>query len=203
MTPLLSVTMTRATTFAIGWLLYAVALPVHAATITVTNTNDSGPGSLRQALTIANDGETITFAVTGTIRLTSGGLVIDKNITIQVPARTDSQLTGTKQCIVFGVFPSKTVTISGLTIRNAEAGAGVWNEQGTLTVSDCAVTSNSYQGLYNHEGTLNVNNCVLSGNSGAGLSNYGVAAVVLCAYRKLIRRTLQLRGRNNCQQLRR
>ena len=82
--------------------------------------------------------------------------------------------------LVFGIFPSKTATISGLTIRNAEAGAGVWNEQGTLTVSDCAVTSNSYQGLYNHEGTLNVNNCVLSGNSGAGLSNYGVAAVSSC-----------------------
>ena len=45
MTPLLSVAMTRATTFAIGvLLLYAVALPVHAATIIVTNTNDSGPG---------------------------------------------------------------------------------------------------------------------------------------------------------------
>ena len=48
--PLLSGSMGRATRFAIVLLLYAVALPVHAATITVTNTNDSGPGSLRQAL---------------------------------------------------------------------------------------------------------------------------------------------------------
>ena len=56
-----------------------------AATITVTNTNDSGPGSLRQALADANDGDTITFAVTGTIVLTSGGLVIDKNVTISGP----------------------------------------------------------------------------------------------------------------------
>src|SRR6476660_1175272 len=32
---------------------------VLAETVTVTNTNDSGPGSLRQALTIANDGDTI------------------------------------------------------------------------------------------------------------------------------------------------
>ena len=57
MTPLLSRSMGRATRFAIGLLLYAVALPVHAATITVTNRNDSGLGSLRQALTIANDGD--------------------------------------------------------------------------------------------------------------------------------------------------
>jgi hypothetical protein len=36
--------MKRATTFAIGvLLLFAVAIPVHATTITVTNTNDSGP----------------------------------------------------------------------------------------------------------------------------------------------------------------
>ena len=42
-------------------------------------------------------------------------------------------------------------------------------------MSNCVVSSNSYDGLYNHEGTLNVNNCVLSGNSGVGLSNYGVA----------------------------
>jgi hypothetical protein len=83
--------------------------------------------------------------------------------------------------LVLGVFPDKTATISGLTIRNAKGGAGIWNEQGTLTVSDCAVTSNSYQGLYNHEGTLNVNNCVLSGNSGAGLFTYfGITTVSNC-----------------------
>ena len=32
-----------------------------ANTITVTNTNDSGPGSLRPALADANDGDTIHF----------------------------------------------------------------------------------------------------------------------------------------------
>jgi hypothetical protein len=34
---------------------------VHAATITVTTTNDSGAGSLRQALVDANDGDTIDY----------------------------------------------------------------------------------------------------------------------------------------------
>ncbi|HXQ02552.1 MAG TPA: hypothetical protein VN801_06245, partial [Candidatus Udaeobacter sp.] len=66
-------------------LLCAMAMQAHAATITVTNTNDSGPGSLRQALAIAHDGDTITFAVTGTIGLTSGGLLIGKDITISGP----------------------------------------------------------------------------------------------------------------------
>ena len=153
-------------------LLWATVMQAPAATITVTNTNDSGPGSLRQALTDANDADTIVFAVTGTIGLTSGGLLIAKNITISGPGSNQLTIDGNQALFVFGIFPGKTATIAGLTIRNAEAGAGVWNEQGTLTVSDCAVTSNSYQGLYNDEGTLNVNNCVLSGNSGNGLSTY-------------------------------
>ena len=45
-----------------------------ATTITVTNTNDSEPGSLRQALADANDGDTIDFDVSlkgQTIALTS------------------------------------------------------------------------------------------------------------------------------------
>lgn len=46
-----------------------------AATLIVTNANDSGPGSLRQALADANNGDTIQFdvALNGqTISLTSG-----------------------------------------------------------------------------------------------------------------------------------
>ena len=53
----------------------------HAATLTVTNTADSGTGSLRQALADASDGDTIDFdaALNGqTISLTSGELAIDR-----------------------------------------------------------------------------------------------------------------------------
>src|ERR1700751_270817 len=66
--------------------VFAVVTSVQANVITVTNTNDSGPGSLRQALADASDGNTITFAVTGTIGLTSGWLLIAKNITISGPS---------------------------------------------------------------------------------------------------------------------
>ena len=55
-------------------LLCAIVAHARADTITVTNTNDSGPGSLRQALADANSGDTINFAVTGTIGLTTGEL---------------------------------------------------------------------------------------------------------------------------------
>src|SRR6266850_2454279 len=159
--------MTRATTFAIGLLLYAVALPVHAATVTVTNTNDSGPGSLRQALTAANDGDTINFAVTGTITLTSGGLPINKNITISGPGPDQLSIDGNQALLVFGVFPSRAAGISGLTVRNGQI--GIWNEQGTLAVNNCTVTGNSEVGVYN-DGTLNIGNCIIALNS-FGLSN--------------------------------
>src|SRR5436190_1903866 len=58
--------------------------------IIVTNINDSGPGSLRQALADAQDGDTIQVdpALTGqTIGLTTGELVINKNITINGPGQ--------------------------------------------------------------------------------------------------------------------
>ena len=58
------------------------------ATFTVTNTNDSGAGSLRQAILDANaaaGADIIDFTIGGsaTITLTSGELFIDSAITIQ------------------------------------------------------------------------------------------------------------------------
>lgn len=50
-------------------------MSAYADIITVTNTNDSGPGSLRQALADANNGDTINFAVTGTIGLINNSLI--------------------------------------------------------------------------------------------------------------------------------
>jgi len=92
---------------------------------------------------------------------------------------------------VFGIFPDKTVTISGLTIRNGQT--GILNERGTLTVSncavsgnlvglgndgmltvsDCVVSGNSY-GIYNDHGEASVSNCIVSSNSNGGVFNNGV-----------------------------
>lgn len=54
-------------------------MPVQAATITVTNGNDSGAGSLRQAVANAQAGDSIVFqAGVDTVTLTTDQLVIDK-----------------------------------------------------------------------------------------------------------------------------
>ena len=152
----------------IGVLLRCVFVTAaHAATITVTSTNDSGPGSLRQALMIAHDGDTITFAVTGNIVLTSGGLPINKNITISGPGADQLSINGNQAIVVFGVFYGKAATISGLTASNAQS--GILND-GTVTVTNCVLSSHSRAGMYN-VGTLTASNCVISDNSGDGLYN--------------------------------
>jgi len=188
--------MERATRFAIGLLLYAVALPVHAATITVTNTNDSGPGSLRQALTIANDGDTIGFAVTGTISLTSGELVIDKSIIISGPGPGLLTVARSQQAADFRIFnipPSHTAEIDGLTITGGSLvgnGGGI-SSGATLTISNCAISGNSITangveysgaGIYN-VGTMTIVNSTVNSNQalivgflppfGGGISNDG------------------------------
>jgi predicted outer membrane repeat protein len=176
MISLLSRSMGRATGFAIGLLLYAVALPVHAATITVTNRNDSGTGSLRQALTNANNGGTINFAVTGTILLTSGELHVTKNVTISGPGSNQLSIDGNQGTYVFYVdSPAPIAGISGLTIRNGVDGIGKF---GTLTVSNCVLSGNSAGGMASFGGTLTVSNCVVSGNS-QGIANNGYNLTVV------------------------
>jgi hypothetical protein len=55
----------------------ALTISAHATTIIVTNTNDGGPGSLRQALAIASDGDTIdATGISDVITLTSGELLV-------------------------------------------------------------------------------------------------------------------------------
>src|SRR4029450_1473685 len=57
-----------------------------ATMFTVTNLNNIGPGSLRDTIGAANSGDTIVFAVTGTIALSSPEILIDKNLAINGPA---------------------------------------------------------------------------------------------------------------------
>jgi predicted outer membrane repeat protein len=164
--------MRQITTFGIGLLLYAVALPAYGATITVTNTNDSGPGSLRQALAVAHDGDRITFAVSGTITLNSGGLGVFKNVTISGPGADQLSIDGNQSPTqpVFSVLAI--ATISGLTIRNGAD--GIDNFGGTLTVRNCVISGNSIAGINNYTQefgtvTATILSTTVSGNSQGGV----------------------------------
>src|SRR5216117_2588091 len=84
-------------------LLCAPIIPACATTIIVTNINDSGPGSLRQALIDVNNGDTITFAVTGAIGLTSGELLVNKSLTISGPGAANLAVDGNATYRVFQI----------------------------------------------------------------------------------------------------
>jgi len=113
--------------------------------IFVGNTTDSGPGSLRDAILCANPGDTITFDTNGvfsvpqTIMLTSGEIVIDKNLTIRGPGANRVSVSGSHISRVFHIgsgiaagvvagpaaaVPNVNVTIVGLTITNGSASIG-------------------------------------------------------------------------------
>jgi len=162
------------------------AFPVFGSTVTVTNTLDSGPGSLRNAIASAASGDTINFSVAGTITLTaaSGELLINENLTISGPGASSLAISGNNSSRVFEIGSGFTVTISGVTIQNGSAGAGggILNS-GTLMLSNSTLSGNSTNGdngggIYNHGGTLTVTNSTISGNSangggsGGGIFNY-------------------------------
>ena len=162
--------------------------PSPTPTVVVTNTNDSGPGSLRQALVDANDDDIIGFAVTGTIGLTSGELLVTKNITISGPGSESLSVNGNNQSRVFHIASGQTVTISGLTITNghaADSGGGIYNDHAVLTLNNCVVAGNSAAldigaGIHN-DGTnidhamLQLNNSLITNNSG-GIYNDALQA---------------------------
>ena len=162
------------------------------STLVVTNTNDSGTGSLRQAIANASSGQTITFSnkLRGqTITLTSGELDITDSITIQGPGANQLAISGGGSSRVFQINSGADVTISGLTITDglASDGAGIVN-QGSLTLDSLAVTGNqaneddgslvgspgSGGGLENLYGaTMTINGSTISGNESVGDPTFG------------------------------
>src|ERR1044072_6434247 len=156
---------------------------VQAASFTVSNLNDSGPGSLRQAIADANAAggtNTITFTVTGTINLLSFLPTISSNLSINGPGanlmtvKRDASVTGTMA--IFIISSNSTVGLSGLTISNANQSNGIVHisSSGTLTITDCIISGNQSgaaggAGLYTTSGgTINITNTTFSGNSASG-----------------------------------
>jgi hypothetical protein len=162
-------------------LLSVIGNPAQATVIPVTNTNDSGPGSLRQALAIANDGDTIdATGISGVISLTTGELVVGHSVIINGPGADVLAIDANAASDVFHVTSFGPVTISDLTIRNGQNnfGGGILNGSGgTVTIINTTVSGNAAPfggGIYN-SGTLSIVNSTVSGNmagsEGAGVYN--------------------------------
>ena len=166
-------------------LLCAIAISAHATTITVTNTNDSGPGSLRQAVADANDGDTINFdpALNGQIiTLTTGELAIVRNITIDGTGANLLAVSRDQTAPHFRIFhlgddkSGPTVTIRGITISTGfgdDFGGGIFNDRSALSVVNCTLSGNSanlgggicINGTQGRSATVTISNSTLNNNS--------------------------------------
>lgn len=156
----------------------------------VTNSNDSGPGSLRDVLSTACSGGKVAFdmspgRVTSPITLTSGELAIGQDQTIAGPTDKSLVISGNNNSRVFNVnWWQANLKISNLTITGGKAnsGAGIRSEGG-LTIKDSTLTGNNAAGTDGSGGAidtafnshLTIINSTISGNTaqgyGGGLQN--------------------------------
>lgn len=127
-----------------------LASPAFADIINVQNFADSGPGTLRDAIDNAVDGDSIHFLESppGTVNLTSGPLVITTDITIDGSFSPDGitidagGLSG-----IFEVSGANDVVFKSLNLTGGSISAGVGSaisqpSGGSLWIEDCRIENN-------------------------------------------------------------
>lgn len=175
-------------------LLLCGAGPALAAP-TVSNTADSGPGSLRQAIIDASPGDTITVPA-GLYTLTSGALAVNKSLTLAGAGSASTTISGGNNSGVVAATGASTVTLSGLTVRDGlvvspsglAQGAGIAiTGGGALTLDHVVVTANTASasatavntaggsvegaGVYDHGAMLTLRSSAVSGNFANSVGN--------------------------------
>ena len=111
-----------------------------AASLIVTSTEDSGAGTLREAVANALPGDTIAFApdLPGDEITLSSQINLNKNLTIIGPGTKQLTISGGGQSQVFVISASTAVTITSLTIADGRTdfgqGGGIQN-LGTLKLN--------------------------------------------------------------------
>ena len=169
------------------------ASPAAASTLVVSNLNDQGTGSLRAAITAANDEganpgpDTIAFqpGLAGTITLASALPAIERDITINGPGAGTLTVSGAGATRPFTIVSAAgraiAVNINGLTIANGTAGVGnggaIFAQGANLTLDRVAISSSSaasgggvfFNGAYGV--SLTVTNSTVSGNQATGTTS--------------------------------
>lgn len=181
----------------------SVVLGVGPITFTVTNTADSGAGSLRQAVLNSNGSiggtDTIvfdaSFATAQTIVLTSGELAITDTLNVTGPGANLLTVSGNNNSRIFH-SNFATVAISGMTLTAGNgAGASLSGTGGAILVSNIAVTLSGVNvtgntstgghggGVFFDGGTHVISNSTISANDsgtgeGGGFYNQGATLSV-------------------------
>lgn len=181
----------------LGWLSVTDHSLAQNPMVTVSNLNDAGPGSLRDAIAIASPTTIISFAVAGTITLTNGELLITNDLTIVGPDAAKLVINGNNSNRVFEIASNATVSISGLSVTGGHApdkpsytysypppaagGGGAIYNAGSLSLVSCNIISNSAGNGQNYayylwpEGTF-----AGDGGSGGAIYNANVLSAIAC-----------------------
>jgi hypothetical protein len=167
------------------------------AVFTVTNTLDSGSGSLRQAVLDSNalpGADTINFnsqlfSTNRTITLTSGELLISDNLSVVGPGANVLTISGNNVTRVFDVHGSTilNVSFSSLTITKGISNnfsGGIAGYGADLTIQGCVITGNKgYSGggigsagltLTTGFGFLTLTDCQVSNNTATSFRGGGI-----------------------------
>ncbi|MCX7557573.1 right-handed parallel beta-helix repeat-containing protein [Xanthomonadaceae bacterium JHOS43] len=172
------------------------------AVIQVTNCNDDGAGSLRDAVANANTGDEIdlTSLACSTITLTSGGIWVDQDdLTITGPGAGALTIDADENGTVFDFAGTGTLSISGATLTNGYyydySGGAIWAKYGDVVLQDATISNSEVFGysdiggaaVFAYEGSITLTNSTVTGNdvfaasydeqspiaSGALVSKYG------------------------------
>lgn len=168
------------------------------AAYAVSNLNNSGSGSLREAIQLANanpGADSISFsgaATSGTIVLASE-ISITGDLSIVGPGSGNLSISGGGAVRIFLISDSgtsvKTISMSGLTLTQALAGNGaaIWNAENltlsNMIISNSVATTGSGAGIFNG-GTLAIANSTITGNSVSGVAQgagIGMQGGVACS----------------------
>jgi len=176
-------------------------LLMHTPTnIVVTNVADSGPGTLRQAVTDAISGDSITFAANlsgQTITLTNGQIAINKNLTIDGSTLAGGiRIDGHGTSRIFSAASGTTNVLNSLTLANGYASTGFGSvgygvggaiaAGGSLNLTRCTLVGNTTTGtaggIFCDAGSaMMMAQCTLTGNSAAnagGIGSYSALTVL-------------------------
>lgn len=167
---------------------------VHAATFAVTSLTDNNPGSLREAITLANAStgvpDTIVFNTNGTIRLASRLPDITDDLTID-GSDAAVTLSGNRTVQLLFVGPGKRLEIKRLTLADgycaSPCSGGAILNVGKLKVTQSTFSGNSalLGGAIHNFGELEVAGCTFMGNSarfGGAIHNFDKAEVADSAF---------------------
>ncbi|MEO1295748.1 MAG: SdrD B-like domain-containing protein, partial [Cyanobacteria bacterium J06636_16] len=160
----------------------------------VTNTNDSGAGSLRRAILNANaiaGANTITFdaALAGqTITLSSGELTVTDDLTVQGLGADQLTLSGDNSSRIFNISDDTNneieVVLDGLSLIDGNTdddGGAIWNRE-ELTLSNSILNSNAAAddgGAIRNDGTLLITDSTLANNTSTGSTSTSGGGAIL------------------------